>query len=74
MLGHGALRQALTAFLGSDRYRKFFRQGMRRSCIRFCQTQEWDRFVSAHPEFDALRGWADFKKLVVEVEAKAEKQ
>jgi len=46
-----ALRQALSAFLGDERFRKFVQQGVRRGRLRFWQEQEWDRFCAARPEF-----------------------
>jgi hypothetical protein len=45
------LRQALAAFLGSDRFRKFVQQGVRQGRLRYWQEQEWGRFTAAHPEF-----------------------
>lgn len=44
------LRQALAAFLGEERFRKFVRQGVRRGRLRYWQAQEWARFTAAHPE------------------------
>jgi hypothetical protein len=47
-----ALRRALAAFLGDERFRKFVRQGFRRGQqLRYWQEQEWSRFTAAHPEF-----------------------
>jgi hypothetical protein len=46
-----AVRQALAAFLGEERLRKFVRQGVGRGRLRFWQEQEWGRFTAAHPEF-----------------------
>jgi hypothetical protein len=51
MLEPTALRRSLATFLGSDRYRKFIQQVVGRGRLRFWQAREWDRFVSAHPEF-----------------------
>jgi hypothetical protein len=46
-----ALRQALAAFLGEARYRKFVERGLRRGRLAYWQEQEWGRFTDAHPEF-----------------------
>ena len=60
-----ALRQALAAFLGDERFRKFVGQGCPDGRLRYWQQQEWGRFSAAHPEFAvsleeiklALRNW-----------------
>lgn len=54
-----ALRRAFSAFLGEERYRKFFRQGLKRGKLRFWQELEWKNFTEAHPEFSI-----DFEELV----------
>jgi hypothetical protein len=46
-----ALRQALAAYLGDMRFRKFVHQGLRSGRLRYWQEQEWVRFTAAHPEF-----------------------
>jgi hypothetical protein len=46
-----AMRQALAAFLGDDRFRAFVQQGLRHGKLRYWQEQEWARFTAAHPEF-----------------------
>ena len=46
-----ALRQALAAFLGDERFRQFVKEGIRRGRLRFWQEQEWDRFATLHPGF-----------------------
>ena len=45
------LRQALAAFVGDDKYRKFVQQGIRRGRMRYWQEQVWSQFTSEHPEF-----------------------
>lgn len=46
-----ALRQALTDFVGAERFCKFVQQFRRAGRLRFWQEQEWGRFVADRPEF-----------------------
>jgi hypothetical protein len=51
MADPAALRQALTAFLGAERFRKLIKQFHSAGRLRFWQEQAWSGFVTAHPEF-----------------------
>jgi hypothetical protein len=55
-MGAAALRAAFAAFLGDAKFRKFVRQGFHRGRLRYWQQEEWDRFLSAHPEFSVSMG------------------
>lgn len=46
-----ALRHALAAFLGADRFRKFVDHLRRAGRLRFWQEGVWTRFTAEHPEF-----------------------
>jgi hypothetical protein len=47
-----ALREALAAFLGEERYRKFVKQGVAKGRLRFWQEEAWTQFTTTHPELD----------------------
>lgn len=44
------LREALAAFLGAERYRKFVKSICYGERMRYWQEQAWDQFVLAYPE------------------------
>jgi hypothetical protein len=51
MADAAALRRALAAFLGAERFRKFVQQFRSARRLRFWQEQAWGRFVTSYPEF-----------------------
>lgn len=50
MFDAALIRQALCAFLGDEKFRKFVKQGSLRGRLRYWQEQEWCRFTTRHPE------------------------
>ena len=47
-----AFRQAFASFVGDEQFKKFVVSGVRQGRLRYWQTQLWQQFLQARPEFD----------------------